>query len=209
MSMRLSSCTVLDAVNKSWNNECESAIELLKPMYKSDARYALEYSFVHVVQSAINGATSDANKRISNMLVHAEELAYKLSEGKVSARRVDPLYAASDTESDDLTEETLDHDHVDVDIKHEPSVWGYFKSVFGADLPEDPELLCRKVEGDTIAADALLMRSIMQLQANQYVAGAVNIRKTWHRYKVCMGGVRSGSVRLRIVSAVFLCCIVC
>eukprot|EP00755_Sulcionema_specki_P022019 Sspe_Gene.75494::Locus_47168_Transcript_1_1_Confidence_1.000_Length_3695::g.75494::m.75494 len=53
-------------------------------------------------------------------------------------------------------------------------------------IPTDPASLRLKLEYDVIYADAMLVRSIIQLRMCSYVKGAVNLRKTWGYYQALL-----------------------
>eukprot|EP01059_Diplonema_ambulator_P026757 TRINITY_DN4418_c2_g2_i1.p1 TRINITY_DN4418_c2_g2~~TRINITY_DN4418_c2_g2_i1.p1 ORF type:complete len:613 (+),score=261.65 TRINITY_DN4418_c2_g2_i1:51-1841(+) len=195
---------VIEAVTACWNNEYDNAMELLKTKKDTHPRFAVEWAFLFLIKDLM-GATSKSKEDVMVMFQKADRLAYAQRDGQgKSADAVVPPDEEVAEEETEAVMQAAEEDGVEEVRKEKPKLlsrgWkamgsgistissmgaNVFKSATGQanKLPDDPNALRWRLECDVIYADCLLIRSIIQLRGNQYVKGAVNIRKTWGYYQ--------------------------
>ena len=142
------------AVRESWNNGYDAAEAILKAKKDTQPRYALEYANLQCVRSLMN-MNNESREKLLDIFQAADGLASSL-------RSKPPNFDADDA---DATEE-------------EKAAWAASpRTTDAATLKKLWELEC-----DICYADALMIRSVLQLTMNSYFRGGINLRKAWGCY---------------------------
>lgn len=158
---------VAEATQLMWDGKFEAANALLSKDKATNPRFALEFAFSHLVQSLMN-ATNEKRESLLELFQSADALAQSQRKGTpmqyptpvvASPPRVEP-----DEDEEDLTEEQ----RLEITATQQPV------PTFSNDS--------WKLECDVIYADAMLVRSIMQLMMNSFLKGGINLRVTWGHY---------------------------
>jgi hypothetical protein len=190
--------TLEEAVFHSWNSNYDRAEAMLKFGKDRRPRYALEYAMLQAVKSLVQ-SSSESREKLLDFYQAADGMAWNQRASK-------PGWSDSDEENEEEAEAKLDlelaaaaaKDGIELSAEdkarleddkkrleqiaaHRKESRAAFKAskktADGASLAKWWQLEC-----DVIYAEALLVRSILQLQLQSYIKGAYNLRKAWGYY---------------------------
>lgn len=172
-----------------WNNQYEEAEAILAPKRATNPRYALEYAMMHLVKGLMS-STNEKREALLDLFKHADGLA-------TAAKYGQPMVSdSSDEEDEDIAlsaeqdcKEITDADKAKIaklksDKKKQKAE--YKQRMKDAAKTGGQVDQTWKLECDVIYADALLVRSLLQLVMNSYLKGGINLRKTWGCYYALM-----------------------
>lgn len=207
------------AVHLMWNNQYDAAAELLVSKKDTSPRYALEYAVIFMIRSLLN----PTNEQREGLLER-----FKVADGLATAAKYGhPMVSdSSDEETEAAIANTVLEDRVELserDIKElekqKAAQRAKDKEAFKKQQKVSQETGAQvdqswKLECDVIYADALLVRSLVQLTMNSYIKGGLNLRKTWMCYHALLKEVeadKAGAIPQEIVynikcgAGMFLC----
>lgn len=189
------------AVFYMWNNQYAESKRILETKKGHNPRYALEFANLQCVQ----GLMSASNEQREAMLD-----VFQVADNLATASKYSPQSDSSSDEDEDLVDaaatdaapmtekEKAKARKIKEAAKEEARAKNKeaFKLALkvaaksGAHLNQNWKLEC-----DVIYADALLVRSLVQLTMNSYMKGAYNLRKTWGCYYALMQEVEKDAGR--------------
>lgn len=142
------------AVRDMWNNHYEDADKALAAKKETHPRFAIEYANLQAVRGLMN-MNNEGREKLLDIFQVADNLAYSL-------RSKPHMFDADDANATD----------------EEKAEWAKSpRTTNDKELKKLWELEC-----DIIYADALLIRSAIQLTMNSYFRGGINLRKAWGCY---------------------------
>lgn len=190
------------AVFHTWNCEYGEAEKILNQKREQNPRYAVEFAFLHAVKGLVS-ANNENRERLLDLFQIADNMASAAKSGK-------PLVSSSDDDeeeqeaklevalaagaaADGITLSDADKKRVEEDKKRLDDIHRQ-RAVDRAEYKRRKAEAARqagnaaaldqwwKLECDVIYADALMVRSILQLTMNSYLKGGYNLRKAWGCY---------------------------
>ena len=176
---------VEEAVHKTWNNQFDDAEAILAPKKGTNPRYALEYAMLQVVKTLMN-ATNEKREALLEVFKHADGLA-------TAAKYGHPMVSDSSDDEDEEIARSAEEDMTDISPEDKAKIESLKKDRKHQkkDFLERAKVAAKtgtgldqswKLECDVIYADALLVRSLLQLVMTSYLKGGINLRKTWGCY---------------------------
>lgn len=179
---------VNDAVHMAWDNRYDEAEAILAERKDSNPRYALEFANLYLVKSLMS-STTEKREAMLDLFKAADGLASSAKYGQPM------IESSSDEEDEDIArsaEKDVDQsqmteaDKAKIE-KLKAKQREKEKEAFKAKQKEAAKAgqtidQSWKLECDVIYADALIVRSLVQLQQNSYLKGGVNLRKAWGCY---------------------------
>ena len=197
---------VEDAVHMVWNNRYDEAEMILESKRTSNPRYALEYANLFLIKGLMN-ASNEKREALLGLFKEADGLASKTKYGQPmvpdSSDEEDEDIARSaetDVSGAELTEkdrkkiEKLKQDEAKKQREKEKEA--FKRAQKEASKTGQPVDVSWKLECDVIYADALLVRSLVQLAMNSYLKGGINLRSTWGYYYALMQDVEKDTAGL-------------
>lgn len=182
---------VAQAVNATWDNRYEEAAAKLEPKRKEHPRYAIEYANMLLVQGLV-ASTNEQREGMLDYFQLADNLATKSKYG--AAMECED----SDSEDDEEIANAMATDGVELSEKEKKKLDEKKKKHAEKQREKDKDAFLKaqkaaaksgasvdqtwKLECDVIYADALLVRSVVQLGMNSYMRGGLNLKKTWGCY---------------------------
>lgn len=176
---------VEQAVHMMWNNQYEEAAALLSKEKDKNPRFSLEFANLNLVKGLMN-STNESRESILELFKAADGLATASKYGQAmvsdsSDEEDDEMVAASTEDAPELT----DKERKKIEEKKKKAAEKQRekdKAAFKNAAAKGSVDVSWKLECDVIYADALLVRSLTQLNQNSYMKGGVNLRKTWGCY---------------------------
>lgn len=174
--------SLFKASRLAWNSKYEEADKILKPHAKTNPLFALESAHSFQFKNVIAG-TSDTKEQTLENYTQVYNLAYSCKEGL-------PISEVDHHEEDE--EEDKDFvKHIEEDASEEDKEkirtrsGSIFKSKKKIEKKGEVEKVdpMWKLECEVIAAEALFMKALSQLQIGAYLKGAFNLRKSWKLYQ--------------------------
>lgn len=186
---------VEEAVRLAWNNQYAAAEAILNTKKESNPRFALEFALMHTVKGFLK-QSNEQRESLLDLFKHADGLATaaKYGEPMISDSSEDEDEDIANSAETDIADNLTEKDRKKIEkIKAEAAKKQREKdkAEFKAKLKEAKKGgqnidITWKLECDTIYADALLARSLVQLMMNSYLKGGINLRKTWGCYYALM-----------------------
>ena len=178
------------AVDLMWDNKPDEAEKILEKKKDTNPRYALEWAHT------LLGLMSASNEQRESMLSrfqHADNLATANKYGEPMMEFDEDVdQAMMDAANEDMSQ-LSDKEKAKLqkaqEKQREKDKEEYKKRVKAAAKSGENAGNLWKLECDVIYADALLVRSIVQLTLNSYMRGGINLRKTWGCYNALMAEV--------------------
>ena len=178
------------AVDLMWDNKPDEAEKILEKKKDTNPRYALEWAHT------LLGLMSASNEQRESMLSrfqHADNLATANKYGEPMMEFDEDVdQAMMDAANEDMSQ-LSDKEKAKLqkaqEKQREKDKEEYKKRVKAAAKSGENAGNLWKLECDVIYADALLVRSIVQLTLNSYMRGGINLRKTWGCYYALMAEV--------------------
>ena len=174
--------SVEEACNLMWNNRYDDAEAIFAPRRGSNPRVALEHALMYFAKSFLS-STNEKREALLDLFKHADGLA-------TASKYGEPLLSDSSDEEDEDIARAAQEDCVDISAKDKEKIKellekkakqkeAYKKRVRDAAKTGGTVDSSWKLECDVIYADALLVRSLIQLFMNSYLKGGINLRKAW------------------------------
>lgn len=168
--------TVQKAVDLIWNNQGEEAERILSTKKDTNPRWALEWANCMCIRGLMS-ASNEVREAMLDRFQHADGLATKTkyTVPEEDEDDIDALLAAAEQDHalNDKERERIRKEREKALEKQREKDKDNFKK--GGDrITQNWKLEC-----DVIYADALMVRSVVQLTLNSYFRGGVNLRKTW------------------------------
>jgi len=168
--------TVQKAVDLIWNNQCDEAERILSAKKDTNPRWALEWACCMCIRGLMS-ASNEVREAMLDRFQHADGLATKTK------------YTVPEEDEDDI-EAVLAAAEADKALsdKERAAILKEREKALEKRRANDKDAFKKgndriaqnwKLECDVIYADALLIRSVVQLTLNSYFKGGVNLRKTW------------------------------
>lgn len=174
-----------------WNNRYDEADALLGSRVESNPRVALEHALMLFAKSFLS-STNEKREALLDLFKQADGLATKAKHGKPililsdsSDEEDEDIAKAAQTDGAELSEKDKakaleliatkkkESEATKQRIREAAKTGGVLDSAW-------------KLECDVIYADALLVRSLIQLFMNSYLKGGINLRKAWGCYWALM-----------------------
>ena len=175
------------ATHMLWDSRPDDAMRLLSLKKDESPRNAVEYAFAHL----ISGVLSSNNEQREACLSH-----FQVADNMATAQRYSTTPTIQEDVSDpeileaaladqaSLSKDELEKVRKLQEKQREKDKEAYKKQQAVAGAKDFA--VAWKAECDVIYADALLVRSLVQLTMNSYLKGGVNLRKTWGCYYALM-----------------------
>lgn len=176
---------VEDASELMWNNRYDEAEAIFAPRRGSNPRVALEHALMYFAKSFLS-STNEKREALLDLFKHADGLA-------TASKYGEPLISDSSDEEDEDIARAAQEDCTDISAKDKEKIKellekkakqkeAYKKRIRDAVKTGGQVDSSWKLECDVIYADALLVRSLIQLFMNSYLKGGINLRKAWGCY---------------------------
>ena len=169
--------SVQKAIDLVWDNRGDEAEKILAIKKETNPRWALEWANCMMVRGLMS-ASNEGREAMLDRFQHADNLATKVKYSVPEEEDDDWDDIVAAAEEDGVTSEEdkkrLAKERAKkADKQREKDKKDFKKGDAGRDAQN------WKLECDVIYADALLVRSVVQLTLNSYFKGGVNLRKTW------------------------------
>lgn len=164
------------AVDMIWNNQADEADKILAVKKDSNPRWAIEWANCMCIKGLMS-ASNEQREAMLDRFQHADNLATKMkyTPAEEDDADIEALLAAADEDKDRLSDKERAELKKQQEKQREKD-----KKAFKAS--GDDKKTNWKLECDVIYADALMVRSVVQLTLNSYFKGGINLRKTWGCY---------------------------
>lgn len=169
---------VMRAVDLLWDNRPDEAEKILLRKKDHNPRWAIEWAYVMCVRGLMS-ASNENREAMLDRFQHADGLATKVkyTVPEEDEDDADDIIAAAEADGQTLTDDEkkrIQKERAKALEKQREKDKAAYKKGAASHVATNWKLEC-----DVIYADALFVRSIVQLTLNSYFKGGVNLRKTW------------------------------
>jgi len=195
---------VTDAGYDVWNNRYEEAHAKMDPKRKEHPRYAIEYANMVLIKGLV-ASTNEQRESMLEFFQIADNLATKAKYGAAMLESdsdeddedIAQAMATDGVELSDKEKKKLEEKKIkNAEKQREKDKENFLKAQKAAAKSGSSVDQTWKLECDVIYADALLVRSVVQLQLNSYMKGGYNLKKTWGCYHTLIQEVEKDTENL-------------